>query len=130
MKPKYKQMSKRVLLLNASEEVVNIIEWNRAVKLLYSGKALEHTVDEFYEIRLPDKVIQLPKSLFFGTTFVFHIEELHPLAKIFSCVISIVVSTVMKNSQKTQQQLIMSPQEVRVVVLHGKTWLLVAADVI
>lgn len=63
MKPKYKQMSKRVLLLNASEEVVNIIEWNRAVKLLYSGKALEHTVDEFYEIRLPDRVIQLPKII-------------------------------------------------------------------
>ena len=56
-------MSKRVLLLNASEEVVNIIEWNRAVKLLYSGKALEHDIDEYYEIKLPNKTIRLPKII-------------------------------------------------------------------
>ena len=34
-------MDREVLLLNASEEVLNVIDWKKAVALLESGKAIK-----------------------------------------------------------------------------------------
>lgn len=55
---------KSVLLLNNSEEVVNLISWQRAVSLVCSGKASKpHGHDEFYEIRTTNGVYELPTAV-------------------------------------------------------------------
>jgi len=55
---------KKVLLLNASEEVLRFIEWQRAVSLLFSGKAeAPYNYEHYYEIPHTTGVFLLPKAL-------------------------------------------------------------------
>ena len=65
-KPKYSRMIRKVLLLNASEEILNIVDWIKAVKLLNNGKALNYSND-FYEIKTSDNVVKLPKTIILKT---------------------------------------------------------------
>jgi len=54
----------RVLLLNASEEVLNVIAWQRAVILYLQGKVRKpYGHDEFYPIKTATGVFQLPTAL-------------------------------------------------------------------
>lgn len=53
-----------VLLLNASEEVVNAINWKRAAKLLVSGRAKQpYGHEEYYTFRCGSKVVNIPTTL-------------------------------------------------------------------
>lgn len=55
---------KKVLLLNASEEVLRFIEWQRAVSLLFSGKAEKpYNYEHYYEIPHTSGVFYLPKAI-------------------------------------------------------------------
>ena len=55
---------KKVLLLNASEEVLRLIEWQRAVSLLFSGKAeAPYNYEHYYEIPHTSGVFLLPKAI-------------------------------------------------------------------
>ena len=55
---------RQVLLLNASEEVLRFIEWQRAVSLLFSGKAESpYNYDHSYEIPHSTGVFLLPKAI-------------------------------------------------------------------
>jgi len=65
-KPKYSRMIRKVLLLNASEEILNIVDWIKAVKLLNNGKALNYSND-FYEIKTSEQVVKLPKTIILKT---------------------------------------------------------------
>jgi len=55
---------REVLLLNACEQVLKIIPWTKAVKLLMSGKAT-HPINynKFYEIRTTGGVYNLPAAI-------------------------------------------------------------------
>lgn len=54
----------RVLLLNASEEVLKVIQWQHAVKLLITGKARRpYGHDDEYQIRTSSGVFKLPTAL-------------------------------------------------------------------
>ena len=54
----------KVLLLNASEEVLNIITWRHAVKLMLTGKAHKpYGYSDEYEIQTVSGVFRLPKAL-------------------------------------------------------------------
>ncbi|MBD3406175.1 MAG: HNH endonuclease [Candidatus Lokiarchaeota archaeon] len=54
----------KVLLLNASEEVLKVIAWQRAVKLLMAGKARKpYGHDEEYEIKTSSGVFYLPTAI-------------------------------------------------------------------
>jgi len=55
---------REVLLLNACEQVLKIIPWTKAVKLLMSGKAT-HPINynKFYEIRTTGGVYKLPAAI-------------------------------------------------------------------
>jgi 5-methylcytosine-specific restriction endonuclease McrA len=56
--------AEKVLLLNASEEVINVISWHRAALLLLKGKAKRpHAHEEVYEIPLVQGVFRLPTVL-------------------------------------------------------------------
>lgn len=53
-----------VLLLNASEEVLDVIDWLRAVKLLSSDKAEKaHGSDECYDIKTSSGIYKLPSVI-------------------------------------------------------------------
>ena len=55
---------KQVLLLNASYEILRVVDWKKAVSLLMSGKAASpHNNTEEYEIRSTNGVFCLPKVL-------------------------------------------------------------------
>ncbi len=55
---------REVLLLNACEQVLKIIPWPKAVKLLMSGKATKPTnYTKFYEIRTTSGVFELPAAI-------------------------------------------------------------------
>ena len=55
---------KPVLLLNASEEVLRFIDWQRAVSLLFSGKAEKpYNYEKHYEIPHASGVFYLPKAI-------------------------------------------------------------------
>jgi len=55
---------KKVLLLNASEEVLRWIEWQRAVSSLFSGKAeAPYNYEHYYEIPHSSGVFLLPKAI-------------------------------------------------------------------
>jgi len=57
-------MDRSVLLLNNSEEVVNLIPWQRAVQLICSGKAIKpHGHEEFYEIPTTSGIFKLPTAV-------------------------------------------------------------------
>jgi hypothetical protein len=55
---------KQVLLLNASEEVLRMIEWQKAVSLLFNNKAEPpYNYDHYYEIPHCSGVFYLSKTL-------------------------------------------------------------------
>lgn len=55
---------KKVLLLNASEEVLKVIQWQHAVKLLMTGKARKpFGYNDEYEIRTTSGVFRLPTAI-------------------------------------------------------------------
>jgi len=55
---------RKVLLLNASEEVLRVITWRHAVKLMLSGKARKpYGHDDEYEIKTMSGVFRLPTAL-------------------------------------------------------------------
>ena len=55
---------KKVLLLNASEEVLKVINWQHAVKLMATGKAHKpFGHDDEYEIKTVSGVFRLPTAL-------------------------------------------------------------------
>ncbi len=55
---------REVLLLNSSEEVLKIISWKRAVKLLVSGKAVQpHGCTHSYKVRTSVGEYKLPTTL-------------------------------------------------------------------
>lgn len=58
-------MSKNlVLLLNSSEEVINVISWKRAITLLFGGKAeLPFNYQEYHRISTVKGYYDLPKAL-------------------------------------------------------------------
>ena len=58
-------MPKRaVLLLNASEEVLSVIDWKKAFNLLYNGKArAAHGHDHHYDIQSTTGTFRLPSAI-------------------------------------------------------------------
>ncbi len=55
---------KKVLLLNASEEILRFIEWQRAVSLLCNGKVEPpYNYDHYYQIPHTSGVFALPKAV-------------------------------------------------------------------
>lgn len=55
---------RQVLLLNASEEVLRIVDWQKAIVLLITGKAQAPYMNaESYKIQGTDKVYELPKVM-------------------------------------------------------------------
>ena len=55
---------RKVLLLNASEEVLRFIGWQRAISLLFSDKAEEpYNYEQYYDITHSSGVFYLPKAL-------------------------------------------------------------------
>jgi 5-methylcytosine-specific restriction endonuclease McrA len=57
-------MKKDVLLLNASEEVINVIDWMKAVKLLMAGKATKpYNYEDYHEITTSSGVFKLPTAI-------------------------------------------------------------------
>ena len=57
-------MKRNVVLLNASCEVINVIEWFKAVKLIMAGKAVKsYNCEHLYEIQTTSGVYHLPNSI-------------------------------------------------------------------
>lgn len=57
-------MVKDVLLLNASEEVINVIDWMKAVKLLMAGKAMKpYNYEDYHEITTSSGIFKLPTAI-------------------------------------------------------------------
>lgn len=57
-------MSRNVLLLNASEEVINVIDWKRAITLLFSGKAqAPYNYEHAYEVKTNNGKFKLPCAI-------------------------------------------------------------------
>ena len=55
---------RQVLLLNASEEILQLIDWQRAISLLFNGKAEPpYNYDYKYKIPHSSGVFYLPKAL-------------------------------------------------------------------
>lgn len=55
---------KKVLLLNASEEILKVIRWQHAVKLMLTGKARKpYGHNDEYEIKTMSGVFRLPTAL-------------------------------------------------------------------
>lgn len=54
----------QVLLLNNTEEVLNVISWHRAVRLLYQGKAsVPYGHEDFYRIATANGYLDLPTAI-------------------------------------------------------------------
>ena len=46
------RVDRKVLLLNASEEVISVIDWFKAIHMLFTGKAIKpFNYDEYHEIK-------------------------------------------------------------------------------
>lgn len=61
-------MQRQVLLLNASEEVLNIVDWKKAVCLLLSGKAIKPIAyNDSYRIQTTEGSFDLPKAIMLMT---------------------------------------------------------------
>ena len=61
-------MHKKVLLLNSSEEVVSVINWQRAAVLYFTGKAKKpHNYDDYHDIKTVSGVFQLPTAMILVT---------------------------------------------------------------
>jgi 5-methylcytosine-specific restriction endonuclease McrA len=57
-------MKKDVLLLNASEEVISVIDWMKAVKLLMAGKATKpYNYEDYHEITTSSGMFKLPTAI-------------------------------------------------------------------
>ena len=57
-------MSKKVLLLNSSEEVLSVINWQRAAILYMTGKAKKpHNYDDYHDISTVSGVFRLPTAI-------------------------------------------------------------------
>jgi 5-methylcytosine-specific restriction endonuclease McrA len=57
-------MTRDVLLLNASEEVLSIIDWKKAIRLIQSGKArAPHNYKEKYSVRTVKGDYTLPAAI-------------------------------------------------------------------
>jgi 5-methylcytosine-specific restriction endonuclease McrA len=57
-------MTREVLLLNASEEVISVIDWQRAVNLLSAGKATKpFNYNHTYSIKTSSGVFELPAAI-------------------------------------------------------------------
>jgi hypothetical protein len=57
-------MTRQVLLLNASEEVISVIDWQRAVNLLSAGKATKpFNYNHTYSIKTSSGVFELPAAI-------------------------------------------------------------------
>jgi 5-methylcytosine-specific restriction endonuclease McrA len=55
---------RKVLLLNASEEILKVISWHKAVKLVLDGKARKpYGHDDEYEIKTVSGIFRLPTAL-------------------------------------------------------------------
>lgn len=53
-----------VLLLNASEEVICVIDWIKAIHMLFTGKATKpYNYEEYHEIKTKTGVYQLPTAI-------------------------------------------------------------------
>ncbi len=64
MKSHLSHNSNHVLLLNASEEIINLISWRKAVGLIFSGKAKKpYGHDEIYEIKTLRGIFELPTAV-------------------------------------------------------------------
>lgn len=61
-------MIRQVLLLNSSEEVINIIDWKKAINLLFSGKAIApYNYSDTYTIKTSTASFQLPSAIILNT---------------------------------------------------------------
>jgi 5-methylcytosine-specific restriction endonuclease McrA len=61
-------MQRQVLLLNASEEVLNVVDWKKAICLLLSGKAIKPIAyNDSYKIRTTKGSFDLPKAIMLMT---------------------------------------------------------------
>lgn len=61
-------MQRQVLLLNASEEILNVIDWKKAISLLLSGKAIKPvTYEDNYKINTTTGKFHLPKAIMLTT---------------------------------------------------------------
>jgi len=57
-------MTRDVLLLNASEEVISVIDWQKAINLLFSGKATKpYNYSHSYSIKTNSGVFELPAAI-------------------------------------------------------------------
>jgi 5-methylcytosine-specific restriction endonuclease McrA len=57
-------MTRDVLLLNASEEVISVIDWQKAINLLFSGKATKpYNYSHSYSIKTSSGVFELPAAI-------------------------------------------------------------------
>lgn len=57
-------MQRDVLLLNSSEEVIKIIDWKKAIQLLFSGKAIKPiNYDKNYKVRTVGGEYELPAAI-------------------------------------------------------------------
>ena len=57
-------MSRDILLLNASEEVISVIDWQKAINLLFSGKATKpYNYTHTYSIKTSSGVFELPAAI-------------------------------------------------------------------
>lgn len=73
---------KQVLLLNASEEVLAIISWQRAVTMLCSGKAhAPYNFDDTYDIRTTTGVFKLPTAIVLEKYVVVPFKRMQPTRK-------------------------------------------------
>lgn len=57
-------MQRDVLLLNSSEEVIKIIDWKKAIQLLFSGKAIKPiNYNKNYKVRTVEGEYELPAAI-------------------------------------------------------------------
>lgn len=58
------QADRKVLLLNASEEIISVIDWVKAVHMLFTGKATKpFNYEKYHEIKTTSGVYQLPTAI-------------------------------------------------------------------
>ena len=73
---------KQVLLLNASEEILAIISWQRAVTMLCSGKAhAPYNYNETHDIRTSTGIFKLPTAIVLETYVVVPYKRMQPTRK-------------------------------------------------
>ena len=61
-------MIRQVLLLNSSEEILNIIDWKKAIQLLFSGKAIApYNYTDTYSIKTCGTIFELPTAIILNT---------------------------------------------------------------